>query len=259
MIRSIRSISAVCSVWIPGLKGPAELFSPDCIQPEHWQSIYRYFERRLRWDLPAAPADFIEEGVQGAVVHLYTTPPEVWARLKIGYGDRWRAILAAAGYARRRGWRWGGGHRQDVRKIRPYPTSGKNGLPGPVAVAMAVEAAAAGVKGKRAGQGVRKPTVETLAADEVRIAMVGYPREAKLAAVSVGGGTAQVQSSGTMREVEVSRVAYSFHGGKRVGGRWIPDGKVWQEEEVTTAYRMVRSCTRPTVFEPCEVFDSAEW
>lgn len=256
MIRSIRSISSQSSVWIPGLCGPAEPFDCHCIPGDHWQVIDRHFERAIRWDLPGVSEDFVEEAVASARFHMWTRSPQHWAALKIGWGDRFRAVSSIRAYGRRCGWRFGNGRRSEARKIRPYPTSGKNGLPSPLAVAMAAEEAGKGLTGKRPGS--RHVVTETMAADEVRVGMIGFPREERLGRVQVAGGTAHVQSDGRMEEIVVSRTVFLFFGGKRVGGRWMPDGSQEEMVDIETARKMVRGTTE-TEFEPGEVYDSAEW
>lgn len=251
MIRSIRSVSSVCSVWIPGLKGPAEPFDGrQCLpsDPAFWDVVRRHYKRAIRWDLgPARVPDwFIEEAVQAAIFKLLSTTPDEWARMKIGYGDRFRAINAVRAYGRRAGWIFGTGRRKQSRKIRPYPTSGKNGMPSPVAVAMAIEAAEAGIEGKRVGS--RHVTRDGLSADDARHALIGFSREERLSTVSVSGGEATIDTAGTMQEIPV----------REVSRRVVEDGTEYVETETTYAFRMVRGRTKVS-FDAGTVFDSAEW
>lgn len=253
MLRNVRSFSARCSVWIPGLKGPAEPFSMDSLptDAESIRSIEKYFTGRMVYDCsarenPPGPAE-VEEAVQVAVVRLYTTTPEQWAKLKIGRGDRIRAIWAVAGYMKRSGWRSGTGRRSDKRRFRPYPQAGRNPSPGPMAVAMAVEEASRGVTGKPRGS--RHERTETLPAHEVRSAMIGYQRETKIGTIHVSGGVCSVETDGTMRHVETRRW---------IENETMEDGTVVQSTIVETVPKMLPGYTR-VHFEPGFVFDSAEW
>jgi hypothetical protein len=74
--------------------------------------------------------------------------------------------------------------------------------------------------------------------------MGGPTREIVVGPVAVDGGIAHVETDGRMREVEIRSVAFSFHTGRRIDGRWVPDGGVEQLEEIETGYRMVSSTTR---------------
>lgn len=251
MIRSIRSIGSTSSVWIPGLKGPAEAFdSRKCFPSDaaFWRIVRRHYDRAIRWDLGPGRVseDFIDEAIQAAIYKLLSTTPAEWARMKIGYGDRYRAIMAIRSYGRRAGWIFGTGRRKKERKIRPYPQSGKNGLPSPVAVAMAIESATAGVEGKRIGS--RHLTTETLTADDARASLIGYSREEKLSAVPVRGGKATIATPGTMKEIPI----------REVSRRVVEDGVEYVETETTYARKMVPGWTA-VQFEPGEVYDSAEW
>jgi hypothetical protein len=62
--------------------------------------------------------------------------------------------------------------------------------------------------------------------------------------VAVDGGVATIDTDGKMREVEIRSVAFLFHTGRRIDGRWTPDGGAQQLEEIETAYRMVPGRTR---------------
>jgi hypothetical protein len=62
--------------------------------------------------------------------------------------------------------------------------------------------------------------------------------------VAVDGGVATIDTDGKMREVEIRSVAFTFHTGERIGGKWVPDGLWEQLEEVETGYRMVPGRTR---------------
>jgi len=253
MIRSIRSMSANCSIWIPGLNGPAEPFDSAALprDGEFWKTVENYFARAMAWDCGKRDTtplrEEIEEGVQSAMVRLVTTTPEQWGKMRIGRGDRWRAIVAVRSYMRRSDWRTGTGHRASKRKYRPYPTSGRNGMPGPLAVAIAVEEATAGIQGKPRGS--RHVTTGSLSAADARAAMQGYATERKLAPIHVSGGVASVETDGTMQHVETRR--------------WIEnhredDGTVVQLTISETAPRMVPGKTR-IEYAPGYVFDSAEW
>lgn len=251
MIRSIRSIGSTSSVWIPGLRGPAEPFDGrKCFpsDPAFWGVVRRHYERAIRWDLGPGPvsADFIDEAIQAAICKLLSTTPAEWARMKIGYGDLYRAIMAIRSYGRRAGWIFGKGRRKKERKIRPYPQSGKNGLPGPVAVAMAIESATAGVEGRLVGS--RHTTTNTLTADDARASLIGYSREAKLSTVSVRGGEATINTPGIMREIPT----------REVSRRVEIDGVEYVETETTYEWRMIPGRTK-VHFEPGTVYDSAEW
>lgn len=251
MIRSIRSISSQSSVWIPGLGRPAEPFDsrlcfPDSV--DFWRSVERYLRRAIIWDLgPAIPPEsFIEEAMQAAIFRLLSTTPEQWQKMRIGYGDRFRAIVAVRSYGRRAGWIFGTGRRKAERKIRPYPQSGKNAIPGPDAVAMAAEAAAEGMLGRFPGS--RHDRTETLSADDARAALIGYSREAKLGTVAVRGGTATINTAGVMREIPVREIVRTVEA----------DGVTYLETETHYAFRMIPGRTHVD-FEPGEVYDSAEW
>ena len=253
MIRSIRQVSAACSVWIPGLKGPAEPFDSAALprDSEFWESVENYYRRCMIWDCGKRDVipgpEEISEGVQIAMCRLLSTTVEQWAKMKIGRGDRWRAIVAVRAFMRRAGWRAGAGHRQEKRRYRSYPTGGHSPLPGPVAVAVAVEEAAAGLQGK--ARGSRHVTTGSLSAADARAAVLGYATERRLGTIHVSGGVANVETAGTMRHIETRR--------------WIEnhveeDGTVVQLTISETAPRMVAGHTRME-FEPGEVFDSAEW
>lgn len=254
MIRSIRSLSSKCSVWVPGLKGPAEAFdSRRCLpnDPEFWDSVANHYRRAMVFDcgkrqyLPQEAE--IEEGVQAAIVRLVTTTPAEWGRMKIGYGDRFRAVSAVRAYMRRSDWRTGMGRRQGTRKYRPYPQSGKASIPGPDAVAMAMEEATRGIEGKP--QGSRHKRTETMAAEDARVAMIGYTREEKLGTIHVSGGVASVATDGTMQHVETRRW---------VENDVLDDGTVVQTEWSETTPKMVPGYTK-VQYDPGFVFDSAEW
>ena len=253
MLRNVRSFSARCSLWIPGLKGPAEPFSMASLptDAESIRSIERYFRGRMMYDCstrenPPGPAE-VEEAIQVAMVRLYTTTEEQWSKLKIGRGDRIRAIWAVASYMKRSGWRTGTGRRADKRKFRPYPQSGRNPSPGPMAVAMAIEEASRGIAGKPRGS--RHKRTETLSADDTRHAMIGYQREERLGAIHVGGGVCSVETDGTMQHVETRRW---------IENETMEDGTVVQSTIVETMPKMVHGKTR-VQFSPGFVFDSAEW
>jgi hypothetical protein len=253
MIRSIRQVSAACSVWIPGLKGPAEPFDSAALprDSEFWAAVESYYRRCMVWDCGkrdiVPQSEEIAEGVQIAIVRLLSTTVEQWAKMKIGRGDRWRAIVAVRAFMRRSGWRAGSGHRQEKRKYRPYPTGGHSSLPGPVAVAVAVEEATAGIQGK--ARGSRHVTAGSLSAADARAAVLGYSTERRLGAIHVSGGVCSVETDGTMQHVETRR--------------WIEnhreeDGTVVQLTIAETAPRMVPGYSRRE-FAAGYVYDSAEW
>lgn len=84
-----------------------------------------------------------------------------------------------------------------------------------------------------------------VSAKTARAAIVGEPMaELVVGPVAVDGGVAHIETDGKMKEVEIRSVAFTFHTGERIGGKWVADGKVAQLEEIETAYRMVSSTSR---------------
>jgi hypothetical protein len=85
----------------------------------------------------------------------------------------------------------------------------------------------------------------TVSAQTAQAAIVGEPiREVVVGPIAINGGVAHVETDGKMREVEIRSVAFSFHTGERIGGKWVPDGLWEQLEEIETGFRMVSSTSR---------------
>jgi hypothetical protein len=68
--------------------------------------------------------------------------------------------------------------------------------------------------------------------------------EVVMEGVAVSGGVAHVETDGRMKSVPVSTTNFLFYTGKRVDGRWVPDGGCEELAETETAYRMVSSTSR---------------
>jgi hypothetical protein len=85
----------------------------------------------------------------------------------------------------------------------------------------------------------------TVSAQTARAAIVGEPMaEVVMEGVAVSGGVVTIDTDGTMREVEVSTTHFLFFTGKRVAGKWVPDGGTEPMVDIETAYRMVPGRTR---------------
>jgi hypothetical protein len=85
----------------------------------------------------------------------------------------------------------------------------------------------------------------TVTREQAHTAIMGESmREIVVGPIAVSGGVAHVETDGQMREVEIRSVAFTFHTGERIDGKWMADGGSEQLEEIETAYRMVSSTTR---------------
>jgi hypothetical protein len=254
--RDIRSIYAETCPIIPGKPGPVEPFSPRCFGEtlEVWQAVDGYAERSFRWDMGGqdgrtfGPSE-IEEAVALFRWILWTITPAQWQAMGVGYGDRMRALQIVRGRLKKMHWRdrqTTSGSRKATRRYRSYKASMSLSAPSPVAVAVAVEDAARnGLRGRRPGAGRPAMETRTVSTATARAAIVGEPtREVVVGPVAVDGGIAHVETDGRMREVEIRSVAFTFHTGRRIDGRWVPDGGLEQLEEIETAYRMVSSTSR---------------
>jgi len=254
--RDIRSYYAETCPIIPGKPGPVEPFSPRCFGEtvEVWQAVDSYAERSFRYDMGGIDGRTFGPGeVEDAVALfrwiLWTITPAQWQAMGVGYGDRMRALQIVRGRLKRMHWRdrqTASGSRKATRRYRSYKASMSIAAPSPVAVAMAVENASVnGLRGRRPGAGRPSMETRTVSAQTARAAIVGEPMaEVVVGPVAVDGGIAHVETDGKMREVEIRSVAFTFHTGERVNGKWVPDGLWEQLEEIETAYRMVSSTSR---------------
>jgi len=272
MIRSLKTVRTAAAALscdtcpiIPGKAGPIEPFSAACFgsSPEVWETVDNYFERAFRWDMGTlagrsySPGD-VDDAVSLARWLLWTTTGETWQRLGIGYGDRYRAILAVRARLRRMRWRdrfANHGGRKAVRKYRSYVASMSLSAPSPVAVAIAAELAERrGVSGSVAGRGRPRKETKIVSANVARIAIVGEPMaEVVFEGVAVSGGIVNRETDGQIQRVPVRTVVFQFHTGERIDGRWIPDGGTETVEAAETRYKMVAGHTReeyPRTFVP---------
>lgn len=254
--REIRSYYAATCPIIPGKPGPVEPFSPKCLGEtvEIWQAVDGYAERAYRWDMGGqdgrtfGPGE-VEEAVALFRWVLWTITPAQWQSMGVGYGDRMRALQVVRGRLKKMHWRdrqTTSGSRQATRRYRSYVASMSLSAPSPATLAMAVEEASRnGLRGRRPGAG--RPTMETrtVSAQTARAAIVGEPMaEVIVGPVAVDGGVATIDTDGKMREVEIRTVAFTFHTGERIAGKWVPDGLWEQLEEIETGFRMVPGRTR---------------
>lgn len=254
--RDIRSYYAKTCPIIPGKPGPVEPFSPRCFGDtvEVWQAVDAYAERSFRWDMGGQDGRKfgfaeVEEAVALFRWVLWTITPVQWQTMGVGYGDRMRALHIVRGRLKKMHWRdrqTSTGSRQATRRYRSYVASMSLAAPSPATLAVAVEEASQrGLRGRRPGAGRPSMETRTVSAQTARVAIVGEPmREVVVGPVAVDGGVSTIDTDGKMREVEIRTVAFSFHTGERIGGKWVPDGHFEQLEEVETAYRMVPGRTR---------------
>jgi hypothetical protein len=68
--------------------------------------------------------------------------------------------------------------------------------------------------------------------------------EVVMEGVAVSGGVVTIDTDGVMKSVAVSTTNFLFYTGKRVDGRWVPDGGCEEYADIETAYRMVPGRTR---------------
>lgn len=263
-LRSIRDLSATSSPWIPGRNGPAEPFNVQCFgnDPEVWAAVTRWARSRFMWDcgpftltVDARAAGLtveditetrVEEATQLFLYRLATITPETWQRLKVGYGDRIRALWAVRAWCRRSGWQEGKSSRSGPRKgakTRPYRASMSAQPHNPATVAMACERAAEGLTGSHATGSKGRPKRETvtLTPREAYEAIHGTPqRETVVGHVCVSGGIAKVQTDGKIGRI-VTRTIVT-------------------PETITTVeeWRMVRGEGTRVEYAPCVTADIAE-
>lgn len=274
-LRSIRELSCDVCVFIPGRPGPVEPFHASCLgdDPAVWATIDRYAESAFRWDMGGIDGRPYGQGeVDDAVslfrYHLFTTTAEQWAQRGIGYGDRFRALVAIRHKLKRLGWRDRFSDtargRKATRRYRAYVASMSISEPSPARVAEIVESAVRdGVRGKQHGRGNRRAVTETLTAEQAREAIVGNVRGREIITGPriVRGGTANVETDGRMKEVVIRAENYLFFTGERVNGRWVPDGKTEPMVDMETRFKMVRSYSE--VEYPAAVvadtIDAGEW
>jgi hypothetical protein len=128
---------------------------------------------------------------------------------------------------------------------RPYTPSMSIREPNPVAVAVAVETAAAGIRGPVvAGRG--RPKIETVTTTpaDAREALIGTPtREAITGHRCIGGGIVNRTGDGKIGRVVTRSRAYTFYD---------DDGSRWTGEETREEWKMIPSQTR-TEYPPCVV------
>ena len=230
-LRSIRDLSSTSSPWIPGRQGPAEPFNVQCFgnDSETWATITRWIRTRFLWDcgpfaltVDARAAGLtveditetrVEEATQLFLYRLATITPETWQRLKIGYGDRIRALWAVRAWCRRSGWREGKSARSGPRKgakTRPYRASMSAQPHNPATVAMAVETAAQGLRGTPASGGhggARRPQTVALTPRQAYVAIHGEPqREAIVGHTVIHGGVGRIPTDGKIGRIETARI-----------------------------------------------------
>jgi hypothetical protein len=216
---------------------------------------------------PFGPSE-VEEAISLFRFHLCATTAAEWFKRGIGYGDRFRAIVAIRHKLKRMQWRErfadSGAGRKASRRYRSYVASMSGAEPSPARLAEVVELASLrGVRGRKPGRGRPSYATVTPTAAEAREAIIGRPngREFIIGPRMVAGGVANVETDGKMKEVEVGRTNFLFFTGKRVGGKWKPDGKCESMVEIDTAYRMVRHYSEVTypAAVVADAVDDGEW
>jgi len=254
--RDIRTIYAQSCPIIPGKPGPIEPFSPRCLGEtmEVWKAVDTYAERSFRYDMGGidgrvfGPCE-VDDAVALFRWLLWTITPAQWQSMGVGYGDRMRALQIVRGRLKRMHWRdrqTTSGSRKATRRYRSYKASMSIAAPSPVAVAVAVENASVnGLRGRRPGAGRPSMETRTVSAQTARAAIVGEPMaEVVMEGVAVSGGIAHIETDGRMKCVPVSTTNFLFYTGKRVDGRWVPDGGCEELADIETAYRMIPGGTR---------------
>jgi hypothetical protein len=254
--REIRSYYAETCPIIPGKPGPVEPFSPRCFgeTAEVWAAVDSYAERSFRYDMGGidgrqfGPCE-VEDAVALFRWILWSITPAQWQSMGVGYGDRMRALQIVRGRLKRMHWRdrqTTSGSRKATRRYRSYKASMSIAAPSPVAVAVAVEEASRnGLRGRRPGAGRPSMETRTVSAQTARAAIVGEPMaEVVIEGVAVSGGVAHTETDGRMKCIPVSTTLFLFYTGKRVDGRWVPDGGCEEFADIETAYRMVSSTSR---------------